>query len=72
MTTHELARLLLQGPDILAIVRGYEGGYDPVVELEPLDVVYTGERKFFGCYETPGFDEGPTVPAIHLAGGSAE
>jgi hypothetical protein len=35
MTTHELARILLEGPDLMVTVRGYEGGVDEITTINP-------------------------------------
>lgn len=34
MTSHELAKRLLEGPDILILVEGYEGGYTDKIKIE--------------------------------------
>lgn len=35
MTSHELARRLLEGPDLPVTVRGYEGGVDIIQNVNP-------------------------------------
>jgi hypothetical protein len=39
MTAHELARMLLDGPDLPVYVRGYEAGINDVSGVHPVTVV---------------------------------
>lgn len=49
MTTHELARQLLAGPDVMATVRGYEGGVNEINAIEPCMIVLN-EHLYHPCY----------------------
>ena len=40
MTAHILARLLLEGPDLMVTVRGYEGGVDEIATVNPPASIY--------------------------------
>lgn len=71
MTSHELARKLLAGPDLMVTVRGYEGGVDEVqfiLKSEPINLNvneewYYGKHEYHRSYdETPA----PDTLAIHL------
>ena len=54
MTTHELAKKLLEGPNLLVTISGYEGGSNEITHIsEPREIhlsVYTawyyGEHEF--------------------------
>ena len=35
MTAHELARVLLEGPDLMVTVGGYEGGVNEIERVRP-------------------------------------
>lgn len=79
MTAHELAYLLLKGPDVLVTVRGYEGGVDVIEEvLEPTPLHVDGQLGvYFGksAYCHPRYCDSwinqdehktPDVVGIHL------
>ncbi len=78
MTSHELAHRLLEGPDLMVTVRGYEGGVNEVTSiLEPMDIhlnlhdegyygtheYHTGEECYFCVDKTTVL----TTQAIHLS-----
>lgn len=54
MTTHELAKILLEKPDVMAIVSGYEGGFNEILKVnEPEAIIlnvnsecYMGQHEF--------------------------
>jgi hypothetical protein len=56
MLAHELAKLLLAGPDVRVVVRGYEGGVNDVsgisepskLALDFYDEWYYGHHQFVG------------------------
>jgi hypothetical protein len=54
MTTHELARKLLEGEDLLVVVRGYEGGVNEVDTIhEPQSIhlkIHEG-TWYYGLHE---------------------
>ncbi len=39
MTSHELARKLLEGPDLMVTVRGYEYGVDEIRKINPPEIL---------------------------------
>jgi hypothetical protein len=60
VTAHELARKLLEGPDVLVLVRGYEGGYDAASVPETKSVMHQPDASwFYGRYDEP--QDGDTV-----------
>lgn len=76
MTTHELARRLLDGPDCMVTVRGYEGGVYEVMHVEephPLSLdVHSAEDWYFGPHEYGERDAPEVVMAVHIVGGRAQ
>ena len=40
MTSHELVKLLLEGPDLMVTRRGYEGGVEEITEVFPADPIH--------------------------------
>lgn len=44
MTTHELARKLLEGPDVMVTRNGYEGGTEEITLIEPVATLYLNVR----------------------------
>jgi hypothetical protein len=81
MTTHQLAQVLLAGPDIMVTRHGYEGGVHEITQVAPpcpihLDV---NEYDYYGPHEyceggwcvaylPPDEDHvTPTTMAIHLS-----
>jgi len=86
MTAHELARTLLEGPDLMVTVRGYEGGVDEVGYVKPPTPIhydahtesyygrhsYHEDDHFMLMCEVCDIDniEIPETLAIHLGGGS--
>jgi hypothetical protein len=69
MTAHELAKILLEGPDLMVTVRGYESGVDEIKSVEKPRLLYLkfhdGEY-YFGehTYDYYGIKECETVLAI--------
>ena len=54
MTTHELARLLLDGPDLMVTRRGYEGGVHEIAVVQlprPIHLNANGSRSYVGPHE---------------------
>ena len=47
MTTHELARELLKGEDVEAVIAGYEGGYDIIGRIGPVEMFVTDVNEEF-------------------------
>ena len=70
MTTHELARKLLEGPDVRVVVRGYEGGVNDVSEIsEPSPIALNISSKWYlGAHELNPYKEVTTETAIELRG----
>lgn len=78
MTAHELARRLLEGPDLMVTVSGYEGGVDEVTHImgeRPLHINvntawYYGKHEFCngGCLVYLGTPEigPPKGKAVHI------
>ena len=74
MTSHELAKILLAGPDLMVTVRGYEGGVDEInkvwePEILKLNVNHEG---WMGDHEYERFPEEIKLDnsmrmAIHLS-----
>ena len=59
MTTHELAKQLLQGPNVMALVRGYEGGVDEIKHIgieRPLHINIHKEKWYYGEHELHYYD----------------
>ena len=74
MTAHELARILLAGPDLKVTRRGYEGGVHEVSVVKPpeklwLDV-HSKSAWYYGPHEYDweymDEDDSITTMAIHL------
>jgi hypothetical protein len=52
MTAHELARMLLDGPDLPVYVRGYESGINDVSGVHPVTVVRdVHDQSYYGAHE---------------------
>lgn len=53
MTAHELAKKLLEGPNLMVTVRGYEGGVDEITTVsEPEDMMLNyNEAWYYGKHE---------------------
>jgi hypothetical protein len=76
MTSHELARKLLEGEDVMVTVRGYEGGVNEINTIYPVDTLYlnVNTEGYYGKheYDTPSGDYADeykgkeTVRAIHI------
>ena len=81
MTAHELAIVLLAGPDLMVTVRGYEGGVDEVAVVHAPCPIHLGHnsQSYYGAHEyhRPDLQAGncyycedtalfPTTSAIHL------
>lgn len=45
MTIHELAKLLLAGPDVMVTVDGYEGGNTELKKVEPVNKLHLDVYK---------------------------
>lgn len=58
MNAHELARKLLEGPDLPVYVRGYEGGVDDIGLIEPIEVVRDAysDTSYYGAHDHYGTD----------------
>ena len=54
MTTHELARRLLAGPDVLVNTKGYEGGYHEVTDVDASATLRLDVHHARGPYEVYG------------------
>ena len=73
MTSHELARKLLEGPDLLITVPGYEGGVDEITRIaEPSKLMLNrNEEWYYGKHEYQReWDEeitNPIIMAIHIS-----
>lgn len=69
MTSHELARRLLEGPDLTVTVRGYEGGVNEITTIEspkPLSL-NKNDEWYYGRHEY--VEDDPVVGdvlAIHI------
>jgi hypothetical protein len=58
MTGHELARMLLDGPDLPVYVRGYESGINDVSGVHPVTVVRdVHDQSYYGEHEIEAPDE---------------
>jgi hypothetical protein len=74
MTAHQLARKLLEGPDVMVTVRGYEGGVDEITGIQkPEELILNFHDKdswYYGNHEYNQYDEKEThhttVQAIHI------
>jgi hypothetical protein len=58
MTTHELAKKLLELPDVMVLTDGYEGGVDEITKITPTkiklnvhDEWYYGNHDVLAPYE---------------------
>lgn len=53
MKAHELAKLLLAGPDLMVTVRGYEGGVDEITSVSPPECIKLNEHDawYYGKHE---------------------
>lgn len=65
MTSHELAHLLLKGPDLLVTVSGYEGGVDEVITVgKPTPIhLKVHNRWYYGAHEYHSKDYCPACGA---------
>ncbi len=52
MTTHELAKKLLEFDNILVLVDGYEGGFESEITIGAIEVYGPHERSYFGNYDS--------------------
>lgn len=77
MTSHELARILLAGPDHMVTVRGYEGGVNElttvmeprVLQLHANHEWYYGRHEYVrdgGMWEFSHFSSQTHAIAIHI------
>ena len=79
MTTHELARKLLEGPDLLVTRRGYEGGVTEITIVAPECLMHLNvhsPRSYCGPHEyhtadgcVVCYDDDvvlPVIRAIHI------
>ena len=71
MTTHELARKLLAGEDVMATVSGYEGGVNEIGTVsDPSPILLNVNTAwYYGDHEywfDRGNDKYPTELAIHI------
>ena len=85
MTTHELAHKLLEGPNLMVTLRGYEGGVNEICnimkpQLIHLDYHDTKQTWYYGkheyhqdiskdCYYCDKEHPEPTTLAINLSAG---
>jgi hypothetical protein len=54
MTAHELARLLLAGPDVLVVLDGYEGGLTEARPPRPIRIALNvHDRRYAGPHDHP-------------------
>lgn len=69
MTAHELARRLLDGPDLTVTIRAYEAGVNTVRRILPPRPcgLFDGPQPYFGEYDYRA-PMGTTFQAIHLDG----
>lgn len=53
MTTHELAKLLLDGPNVMVTIDGYEGGTREVKKIDKLCKLHLNinEKGYYGEHE---------------------
>ena len=76
MTAHELARRLLEGPDLMVTVNGYEDGVDEINTVSEQSLhLNVNSAWYYGrhgdcnspycaiCFDAPGT---PTVKSIHI------
>jgi hypothetical protein len=68
MTAHELIQQLQQlSPEIKIVVRGYEDGYNDILELKPVKIkLNVNEHWYEGAHEKSYEEEG--IDAIDLFG----
>lgn len=69
MKAHELARKLLEGPDLPVYVRGYEGGVDDVGQILPINVVRDvyDDESYYGAHDHYESDpDEPREPGLQL------
>jgi hypothetical protein len=57
MTTHELARKLLEDPDVLVVVNDGRGDFVPVRKTEVFHVKFSDLHEYDLCYEVPALTE---------------
>lgn len=57
MTTHELAKKLLENPDILVVVNDGRGDFVPVRQTEVLFVKFSDLHESDLCYEVSWFTD---------------
>lgn len=71
MTAHELARKLLEGPDLMVTVRGYEVGVDEIINIsEPRELslnVYPEEDWWCGRHSHSIEFPRQVILSIHLS-----
>ena len=80
MTAHELAKLLLDGPDLMVTRRGFEGGAHEITNIDspvPIHLNMNGPGSYCGPHEYCEADwcmrcedennEEPSTKAIHLS-----
>ncbi len=53
MTSHELAKKLLEMPDVIVTVSGYEGGVDELTSIEPVKELHlnVNDAWYYGKHE---------------------
>jgi len=75
MTSHELAKKLLEGPDLPVTVRGYEGGVDIInnvdspatLQLDTYEEWYYGSHEYINGEDDYGYDGTKKhIQAIHI------
>ena len=68
MTTHELAKQLLEGPDVMVTISGYEGGVDEIKTIHPMKSLKThvNDAWYYGPHEYDDDSDGE-IRAIHLS-----
>ena len=59
MTAHEIANILLAGPDVMVVVSGYEGGVDEVTGTKPPTPIHLGVHNAEWYYGSHEFCERP-------------
>jgi len=74
MTAHELAKQLLEGPDLIVTVSGYEGGVDEITSIdspEPIKLNVNTEwyygKHAYEKFPEEGEDLTMLPKAIHIA-----
>lgn len=68
MTTHELAKKLLEGPDVMAVVSGYEGGLNEINGINiPIKIkLHVHEEWYLGDHEVKTEDDNDDNTAIAI------